>query len=177
MVASFIENKEYDLVRKIQKSILTAYEQDFSKHVPPVTVPRIRMLWSSIPSQLAKENRKFTYSTISKGARAREYELAMTWLLDCGFNYKVHRISKPEIPLLAFLDLSAFKLYFLDVGLLGAMSNLNVKSLLEGNLLFSQFKGSLTEQHVLQQLIASQTILLFYWSAEKGRAEVDFVFL
>jgi len=176
VVASFIAARDYGKVREIQKRILIAYEQDFSKHAPNETVPRIRMLWSSAPAQLARENRKFIYGLIRQGARAREYELAMTWLIDCGLVYKVSRISKPDIPLMAYQDFNAFKLFVLDVGLLGAMSELDIKSLLEGNKIFEEFKGALTEQYVLQQLIASKKATPYYWSAEKGTAEIDFIF-
>lgn len=176
VVASFIAARNYGKVREIQKRILIAYEQDFSKHAPNETVPRIRMLWSSAPAQLAKENRKFIYGLIRQGARAREYELAMTWLIDCGLVYKVSRISKPDMPLMAYQDFNAFKLFVLDVGLLGAMSELDIKSLLEGNKIFEEFKGALTEQYVLQQLIASKKATPYYWSAEKGTAEIDFIF-
>jgi predicted AAA+ superfamily ATPase len=176
VVASFIAARNYGKVREIQKRILIAYEQDFSKHAPNETVPRIRMLWSSAPAQLAKENRKFIYGLIKQGARAREYELAMTWLIDCGLVYKVSRISKPDMPLMASQDFNAFKLFVLDVGLLGAMSELDIKSLLEGNKIFEEFKGALTEQYVLQQLIASKKATPYYWSAEKGTAEIDFIF-
>lgn len=175
-VASFIEAADYGKVREIQKGILMAYEQDFSKHAPNETVPRIRMLWNAIPAQLAKENRKFIYGLIRQGARAREYELAMTWLIDCGLVYKVSRVSKPDMPLMAYQDFNAFKLFVLDVGLLSAMSELDIKSLLEGNKLFEEFKGALTEQYVLQQLIASRKITPYYWSAEKAAAEIDFIF-
>jgi len=176
VVASFIEVSDYGKVRQLQKEILMAYEQDFSKHAPNEAVPRIRMLWSSTPAQLAKENRKFVYGLIRQGARAREYELAMTWLIDCGLIYKVSRVTKPDMPLMAYQDFNAFKLFILDVGLLGAMSELEVKSLLEGNKLFEEFKGVLTEQYVLQQLIASREITPYYWSAEKASAEIDFIF-
>lgn len=176
VVASFIEAFDYGIVRQLQNEILMAYEQDFSKHAPNEAVPRIRMLWSSTPAQLAKENRKFIYGLIRQGARAREYELAMTWLIDCGLVYKVSRITKPDMPLMAYQDFNAFKLFVLDVGLLSAMSELNIKSLLEGNKLFNEFKGALTEQYVLQQLIASKKITPYYWSAEKATAEIDFIF-
>jgi len=176
VVASFIEASDYGKVRQLQKEILMAYEQDFSKHAPNDAVPRIRMLWSSTPAQLAKENRKFIYGLIRQGARAREYELAMTWLIDCGLIYKISRVTKPDMPLMAYQDFNAFKLFVLDVGLLGAMSELDVKSLLEGNRLFEEFKGALTEQYVLQQLIASREITPYYWSAEKASAEIDFIF-
>jgi len=176
VVASFIEDADYAKARQLQKEILMAYEQDFSKHAPNEAVPRIRMLWSSTPAQLAKENRKFVYGLIRQGARAREYELAMTWLIDCGLIYKISRVTKPDMPLMAYQDFNAFKLYILDVGLLGAMSDLDLKSLLEGNNLFEEFKGALTEQYVLQQLIASREVTPYYWSAEKATAEIDFIF-
>jgi len=176
VVASFIEENDYGKVREIQRRILLAYEQDFSKHAPNEVVPRIRMLWLSIPAQLAKENRKFIYGLIRQGARAREYELAMTWLTDCGLLYKVSRISKPGMPLIAYQDFNAFKLFLLDVGLLGAVSDLDIKSLLEGDKIFEEFKGALTEQYVLQQLIATKKIIPYYWAAIKGSAEIDFIF-
>jgi predicted AAA+ superfamily ATPase len=176
VVASFIETSDYKKVRQLQKEILIAYEQDFSKHAPNEAVPRIRMLWNSIPAQLAKENRKFVYGLIRQGARAREYELAMTWLIDCGLIYKICRVTKPDMPLMAYQDFNAFKLYVLDVGLLGAMSELDIKSLLEGNKLFEEFKGALTEQYVLQQLVAGREITPYYWTAERSSAEIDFIF-
>jgi len=175
-VSSFIETKDYAQVREVQNRLLMAYEQDFSKHAPNESVPRIRMLWASIPAQLAKENRKFVYGLIRQGARAREYELAMQWLLDCGLIYKVGRITKPDMPLVAYQDFNAFKLFVLDVGLLSAMSGLDIKSLLEGNRVFEEFKGALTEQYVLQQLITNKEITPFYWTAERSAGEIDFVF-
>ena len=176
VVDIFVKTTDYRLVREVQQRILSAYEQDFSKHAPNETVPRIRMLWNSIPTQLAKENRKFIYGLIREGARAKEYELAMTWLIDCGLVYKIGRITKPDMPLMAYQDFNAFKLFILDVGLLAALSNLDLKSILEGNKIFEEFKGALTEQYVLEQLIASKGISPFYWSAEKSTAELDFVF-
>jgi predicted AAA+ superfamily ATPase len=175
-VATFLDTQDYSKVREVQNRLLMAYEQDFSKHAPNETVPRIRMLWNSAPTQLARENRKFIYGLIRQGARAREYELAMQWLLDCGLAYKVHRVTKPDMPLMAYQDFNAFKLYVLDVGLLSAQSGLDIKALLEGNRVFEEFKGALTEQYVLQQLVASRKVTPFYWSADKGMAEVDFVF-
>jgi len=175
-VVRFVESANFTAVREIQKNILLAYEQDFSKHAPSETVPRIRILWSSIPAQLAKENRKFIYGLIRQGARAREYELAMAWLIDCGLVYKVGRVSKPEMPLTAYQDYDAFKLFVLDVGLLSALSGLDAKSLLEGSKIFVEFKGTLTEQYVLQQLVSAVGITPFYWSAEKSTGEIDFIF-
>ncbi len=174
-VSAFSQHQDFSRVREIQNRILAAYEQDFSKHVPANTVTRLRMLWNSIPSQLAKENRKFVYGLIRQGARAKEYELALTWLCDCGLVYKVGRITRPSLPLKAYEDLHAFKLFVFDVGLLGAMSGLDKKTLLEGNKIFEEFKGALTEQYVLQQLKSIRHLPVFYWSAEPGAAEVDFV--
>ena len=175
-VSVFIETQDYNIVREVQNRLLVAYEQDFSKHAPNEVVPRIRMLWASIPAQLAKENRKFMYGLIRQGARAKEYELAMQWLLDCGLIYKVGRITKPDMPLMVYQDPNAFKLFVLDVGLLSAMSGLDIKSLLEGNRVFEEFKGALTEQYVLQQLKRNKGIEPFYWSAERSNGEIDFVF-
>jgi len=173
-VYKFIHNGDYSETREIQQRILWAYEQDFSKHVPVNTVTRLRMLWNSIPSQLAKENRKFIYGLIREGARAKDYELALTWLCDCGLASRVCRISKPALPLKAYEDLAAFKLFIVDVGLLGAMSGLDKRTLLDGSRIFEEFKGALTEQYVYQQLKAAK-LPLFYWSADSGTAEVDFV--
>ena len=175
-VETFIETHDFNHVREVQNNLLTAYEQDFSKHAPNEAVPRIRMLWTSIPTQLAKENRKFVFGLIRQGARAREYELAMQWLLDCGLIYKVGRVTKPDMPLMAYQDSSSFKLFVLDVGLLSAKSGLDVKSLLEGNKVFEEFKGALTEQYVLQQLITNKHIIPFYWTAERSNGEIDFIF-
>jgi uncharacterized protein len=174
-VQAFCEKHDFIEVREIQKQILEAYEHDFSKHPPIDLVPRIRMLWNSIPSQLAKENRKFIYGVIKQGARAKDYELALAWLIDCGQVHKVNRIGKPAIPLKAYEDLSAFKLFLVDTGLLAAMGDIDVKTLLEGNVIFSEFKGALTEQFVLQQLLAEDDIPIFYWTADGSTAEVDFV--
>ncbi|MBM3709197.1 MAG: ATP-binding protein [Actinobacteria bacterium] len=176
VVSTFIETKDYAIVRKIQETLLFSYEQDFSKHAPNEIVPRIRQLWHSISAQLAKENRKFVYGIVKKGARGKDFEVALQWLVDSGLIYKVNRISKPGIPLSAYKDSSAFKLFMVDIGLLSAISRLDFKTLLEGSRVFEEFKGALTEQYVLQQLISSKKISPFYWSSEKGSAEVDFVF-
>ena len=175
VVFSFSQDNDFNKVREIQKRILDAYEQDFSKHAPNEVVPRIRLLWNSIPAQLAKENKKFVYGLVKEGARAREYELAMLWLIDCGLVIKVSRITKPALPLKAYEDLKAFKLFTLDVGLLSCMSRLNPQTLLDGNALFEEFKGALTEQYVLQQLKAIKGLDTYYWSNDRGNAEVDFV--
>jgi predicted AAA+ superfamily ATPase len=175
VVKSFAENEDFEEVRKIQIRLLDSYEQDFSKHAPSNIVPRIRQLWNNIPTQLAKENKKFIYGLVREGARAREYELALSWLIDCGLIYKVNKINKPSIPLAAYQDFNAFKLYILDVGLLGAMARIDVKTLLNGNSIFEEFKGALTEQFVLEELKSNKDIPIFYWSADKGQGEIDFL--
>lgn len=174
-VLSFVLNNDFTEVRNIQKTILQAYEQDFSKHAPVDIVPRIRMVWNSVPSQLAKENRKFIYGLIKEGARAKDFELAINWLMDSGLVHKINRINKPAIPLKAYADLSAFKLFIVDVGLLNAMGNIELKTLLEGNIIFTEFKGAVTEQFVLQQLVCNNMFDIYYWSADKSTAELDFV--
>lgn len=174
-VQAFADDRDFNEVREIQQRILSAYEQDFSKHAPTETVPRIRMLWNSIPSQLAKENKKFIYGLIKEGARAKEYELAMLWLTDCGLVHKVHRVTSPALPLKAYEDLKAFKLFLADVGLLSCMVGLRQDVLLDGNELFKEFKGALTEQYVLQQLKTLKGIGTYYWTAERGTTEIDFV--
>lgn len=173
-VKTYGEKNDFLEVRVIQKRILEAYEQDFSKHAPTEVVPRIRMIWNSIPAQLAKENKKFIFGQLRHGARAKDFELAMEWLRDCGLIQKISRVSKPGLPLKAYEDFSAFKVYLLDVGILGAMVDLDARSILEGNRLFTEFKGSLTEQFVMQELITAGNTL-YYWSAEKGVAELDFI--
>lgn len=174
-VQEYVQEKDFRAVREVQNKLLTAYENDLSKHAPAEMVTKIRMLWNSIPTQLAKENKKFVYGLVREGARAREYEVAITWLMDVGLVYKVERVKKPDFPLRAYQDFSAFKLFVLDVGLLGAMSRLNAKVILEGNRMFEEFKGALTEQYVLQQLIVHEENDIFYWSAEKGTGELDFL--
>lgn len=175
VVASFADEKDFNEARKIQKRILTAYEQDFSKHAPKEIVPKIRMLWNSIPSQLAKENKKFIYGLIREGARAKDYEAAIMWLSDCGLVHKVSRINAPNIPLKAYEDLKAFKLFIVDVGLLGAMVGLNQRTLLNGNELFTEFKGVLTEQYVMQQLAVNQDLGIYYYTNDRNTCEVDFI--
>ncbi len=175
VVQAFAENRDFNEVRNIQQRILSAYEQDFSKHAPNEAVPRIRMLWNSIPAQLTKENKKFIYGLIKEGARAKEYELALLWLTDCGLVHKVHRVTAPNLPLKAYEDLKAFKLFFVDVGLLSCLVGLRQGALLDGNELFKEFKGALTEQYVLQELTTLKGVHTYYWTADRGTAEVDFV--
>jgi len=174
-VQSFAENKDFNEVREIQKGILEAYEQDFSKHAPNVIVPKIRMLWNSIPSQLAKENKKFIYGLIREGARAKEYEEALMWLCDCGLVHKISRVNTAGIPLKAYEDLKAFKLFVVDVGLLGCLVGLHPHTLLDGNDLFIEFKGALTEQYVCQQLKTLEDLGIYYYTNDRGSCEIDFV--
>jgi predicted AAA+ superfamily ATPase len=174
VVSSYLSENDFDMVRSIQKNLLSAYEHDFSKHAPAELVPRIKMLWQSIPSQLAKENKKFIYGVVKQGGRAKEFELALAWLTDCGLVHQVHRISKAAVPLIAYLDTSAFKLFILDVGLLSAMSGLTRQTILHGNSIFSEFKGALAAQFVLQHLKIRQDVQVYYWSSDTARAELDF---
>lgn len=175
VVKSFIQNNDYNEVREIQNSILESYNNDFSKHSPIEIVPRIKMIWNSIPSQLAKENRKFIYGAVKSGGRAKEFEVAIMWLEDAGLIHKISRVSNASLPLDGFVDIGAFKLFMVDIGLLGAKSGLDAKTIIEGNTIFGQYKGALTEQYVLQQLKCSTGIETYYWSAEQGIAEIDFL--
>lgn len=174
-VQSFAEDRDFNEVHEIQKRILAAYEQDFSKHAPNEIVPRIRMLWNSIPSQLAKENKKFIYGLIREGARAKDYETAIMWLCDCGLVHKVSRVNTVGLPLRAYEDLKAFKLFVVDVGLLGCMAGLRPRTLLDGNDLFVEFKGALTEQYVCQQLKTIEDLDIYYYTNDRGSCEVDFI--
>jgi len=172
-VVSFIENNDLKTVRTIQQKLITGYENDFAKHAPNEIVPKIRMVWQSLISQLAKENRKFIYGQIKKGSRAKDFEMAINWLVDAGLVLKVNRIEKPAQPLNAYADFDSFKLFLLDVGLLNAIGNIDQKILLEKNNILSQFKGALTEQYVCQQLKIKTS--LFYWSVANSLSEIDFV--
>lgn len=174
-VLRFSENQDFNEVREVQRRILDAYEQDFSKHAPKEIVPKIRMLWNSIPSQLAKENKKFIYGLVREGGRAKDYETAIMWLTDCGLVHKVSRVNAPNLPLKAYEDLKAFKLFIVDVGLLGCMTGLRQRTLLDGNELFIEFKGALTEQYVLQQLKTVDGLQVYYYTNERGSCEIDFL--
>ena len=173
-VKEFVDNEDYNKVRIIQQNILDAYENDFSKHAPIAQLPRIRMIWQSIVGQLAKENSKFIYNILRSGARAKDFELAIEWLKDAGLIHKVTRISKPGLPINSYADWSDFKIYLSDVGLLCAMGGLTPEILLKENDLFLEFKGIISEQFILQQLV-SQSYQAFYWNPENARSEVDFV--
>lgn len=174
-VENFTEERDFYEVREVQKRILEAYEQDFSKYAPLEIVPKIRMVWNSIPSQLAKENKKFLYGLVREGGRAKEYETAIMWLCDCGLVYKIERVKGGGIPLKAYVDQKAFKLFVVDVGLLGCMTGLSPKILLDGNDLFTEFKGALTEQYVCQQLKTLENLSIYYYTNDRGSCEVDFV--
>ena len=175
VVNAFINHKDYAEVRQLQQTILDSYDRDFSKHAPIAEVPRIRMIWRSVPAQLAKENKKFIYGVVKEGARAKDFELAIEWLIDAGLIYKVSRVKKAGIPLSAYEDFSAFKLFLLDTGLMGAMSGLPPQALLEGNVLFSDYKGAIIEQYVLQQLKSVKGLSIYYWSSDTARGELDFL--
>lgn len=175
VVESFAENKDFQEVRYLQNKIIEMYEDDFSKHTTENELPRIRMVWNSIPMQLAKENKKFFFGKIKEGARAKDFEIAIEWLQDCGLIKKVYKVNKPAIPLKAYIEFSSFKLFLLDVGLLGALSELDAKSILDGNQIFIEFKGALTEQYVLQQLIADTPYTPYYFAETKSEGEIDFV--
>ncbi len=174
VILHFSQYKDWKKVRDLQNDILKTYQNDFSKHAPAEIIPRINMVWQSIPAQLAKENKKFIYSVIRKGARAKEFELAIQWLTDTGLLHKVYSVSKPALPLSAYQQLSIFKLYHNDIGLLGAMSRLSAKTIVEGNSIFTEFKGALTEQFVFQQLKLNNDWSINYFRLDNNN-EVDFI--
>lgn len=174
-VRAYVEKKQVNLVREIQNEILADYAADFSKHAPLSEVPRINMVWQSVVSQLAKENKKFVYGALKKGARAKEFELAIQWLLDAGLVHKVNKCTKPEVPLKFYEDFGSFKLYMCDCGLMGAMADTAAKDILLGDNVFTEYKGAFTEQYVLQQLKASGISSIYYYSADDSRMEMDFV--
>ncbi len=173
-VSDWVETGSLAMARETQKRILLDYDDDFKKHAPVGLLPKIRLLWDNIPAQLAKENAKFIYTALKPGARAREYETALEWLKDAGMVRMLHRVCPPRLPLAHYADFGAFKLFVHDVGLLGAMSGLEPEVVLEGNALFTNFKGALTEQFVMQELAANE-ITAGYWTPDSGTAEIDFV--
>ena len=172
-IQNYIQFRDLNSVRSIQEKILMGYENDFAKYAPLEIVPRIRLVWQSLISQLAKENRKFIYGQIKKGARAKDFEMAINWLTDAGLIIKVNWVAKPTIPLSAYADIDTFKLFMLDIGLLNATAKVEPKILLEKNAILIEFKGALTEQYVAQELRHHHD--LYYWSAEAATAEVDFL--
>jgi len=175
VVAAFAENRDWEKVRQKQFEILRTYERDFSKYAPYEIVPRLNMVWQNIPAQLSKENKKFVYGVMKEGARAKDFELAIQWLVDSGILLKTYRVSKPDMPLIAYQDLSAFKLFFNDVGLLAAKANLDLKTIALGNNVFTEFKGALAEQFVIQQLKVSEMDYIGYWTNERSTSEIDFI--
>lgn len=175
IVQFFSQHKDYVRVRQMQNAILEQYEDDFGKHATSGDLARIRMVWNSIPMQLAKENKKFFFGQIKSGARMKDFEIAIEWLLDCGLIKKVYRVRKPAMPLKAYIDFSAFKLFLLDIGLLGALSELDAESILEGNSMFTEFKGALTEQYVLQQIVSDTGYIPYYFASESATYEMDFM--
>lgn len=172
-VQKFITSKNYKEVREVQKNIISGYENDFAKHAPIEIVPKIKMVWQSILGQLSKENKKFIYGQIKKGARAKEFEGAINWLVNSGLLIKSHNVSSPKIPLNTYKDYDAFKLFFVDIGLLNAMAKLSEKILLNKNQILTEFKGAMTEQFVCQELTLKYE--LYYWTAERATAEIDFI--
>ena len=174
-VKKYVESDSLIEVRRIQKEILNGYELDLSKHAPKEQVPRIRMVWKSIPSQLFKDNKKFIYGALKKGARANDFEIAIQWLVDSGLVYKVPKCTKPALPLDVYEDLSSFKLYMLDVGLLGAMVNTEPVQVLINNNVFVEYKGGMTEQYVLQQMKSHGVSPIYYHKTDDSRLELDFV--
>ena len=173
VVASYVADRDILKVRSLQRKIIMGYENDFAKHAPNEIVPKIRLVWHSLISQLAKENRKFTYGQIKKGARAKDFEAAIDWLVASGLVLKIHRIEKPTLPLNAYLDYDSFKLFMVDIGLLNAIGNLDQKILLEKNTILQEYKGALTEQFVCQELKIKHE--LYYWQAQNATAEIDFI--
>ena len=176
VVSTWIETKDFSEVRRVQKELLETYANDVSKHTSSEMANKIKQVWDSVPSQLAKENKKFLYSVVKESARAREYENAINWLKNAGLLVKIHRVNKPGLPAKAYEDLDSFKIFIIDTGLLCSMTNLSAKALLEGNTLFTEFKGALTEQYVCQQMLSELKVEPFYWSAKDSTAEIDFIF-
>ncbi len=174
-VQNFIDEQDWNQVRKIQKTLLDVYQQDFSKYASSELCARLNLVWNSIPGQLSKENKKFIYGQIKKGSRAKDFALAIQWLSDCGLVHLVHGLSKPGYPLKAYEELDAFKIYMNDIGLLCALGETDIKTILDENAFFLEFKGALTEQFVLQQLLSSTDLKLFYYSSPNSSGEIDFV--
>lgn len=175
VVRIYSETKDFNRVREIQKNLLSYYQQDFSKHAEVSLVPRMNLVWNSIPMQLAKENKKYIYGQVREGARAKDFELAIQWLLDCGLIHKVQRVNKPSLPLKAYIDFNAFKIFLLDIGLLIAMADLDAQVIIDGNRIFTEFKGALTEQYILQQMIAEVGTVPYYFSTANSKGEIDFL--
>lgn len=174
-VKAYVERGDIWEVRSIHSKIIDAYRNDMSKHAPKQQVQRINMVWNSIPSQLARDNKKFIYGALRKGARANDFEIAIQWLVDSGLVHKVHRISKPVVPLKFYEDMSSFKLFLLDCGLLGALSETPPEQILIGDNVFEEYKGAFTENYVLQQLKSLPRTFVYYYSNDNSTLEIDFV--
>lgn len=174
-VKAYVERGDIWEVRSIHSKIIDAYRNDMSKHVPKQQVQRINMVWNSIPSQLARDNKKFIYGALRKGARANDFEIAIQWLVDSGLVHKVHRISKPVVPLKFYEDMASFKLFLLDCGLLGALSETPPEQILIGDNVFEEYKGAFTENYVLQQLKSLSRTFVYYYSNDNSTLEIDFV--
>lgn len=174
-VKAYVERGDIWEVRSIHSKIIDAYRNDMSKHVPKQQVQRINMVWNSIPSQLARDNKKFIYGALRKGARANDFEIAIQWLVDSGLVHKVHRISKPVVPLKFYEDMASFKLFLLDCGLLGALSETPPEQILIGDNVFEEYKGAFTENYVLQQLKSLPRTFVYYYSNDNSTLEIDFV--
>lgn len=174
-VLSFTSEKNLKRVRNIQRNILSAYRNDVSKHAPKSEIPRINMVLDSIPSQLAKENKKFVYGLLKKGARAREFEMAIQWLVDAGIVTKIHLATKPTIPLKVYEDYNAFKLFMCDCGLLGCLAEAPQELVITSNHIFKEYKGAFTESFVAQQLKCNQDLYVYYWSKSDSKCEIDFL--
>jgi predicted AAA+ superfamily ATPase len=172
-VAEYVRSEDFTKIREIQEAILNAYSLDFAKHAPKEQIMKINQVWGSIPNQLSKENKKFMYSALRQGGRAKEFEVALQWLIEAGLIYKTSLISIPKIPLSAYANMNIFKVYLVDVGLLGAMSRLSPKAILHDHELYQEFRGAMVENYVAQELIHSH-YSLFYWASE-GKAELDFI--
>ena len=175
VVADYMANKDLKQARKTQREIIMAYREDISKHAPKKDVVRINMVLDSIPSQLAKENKKFIFGAMKKGARATEFEIAIQWLIDCGIVYKISRVNAPKMPLKFYEDMSAFKLFLLDVGLMGCMSEVPADQIIATDNALVEYKGAFTEEYVMQQLASQQDIYVYYWASERSEAELDFL--
>ena len=175
VVSDYITNKDYIQVREIQNTILKDYEEDFSKHIPPDQIMKVKQIWDNFTSQISRENKKFVFGALKQGARGSEYEEAINWLVNAGLLIKVNRVNTSKLPLSGYIDYNAFKIYFFDVGLLSAKNKLDAKTLLEKNKIFTEYKGALTEQYVLTELISNYNLTPFYYTSESKKYEIDFL--
>lgn len=174
-VNAFVAEADVRAARPVQHEILNGYLNDFSKHIPPRLLARTMLAWDSIPKHLSKENKKFVFGQVRKGARASDFEESLTWLEQAGLIHKVRRVSKPGVPLSSYYDINAYKVFLVDIGLLGAMSDLEPRAIVSGSRVFEEFKGALTEQFVCQQLVSDCGLKPYYWSAENSSGEIDFL--